>query len=502
MKRPASSQLDHSRSRQKFPEVNFERGEDPFDSFYRSEPRKSPKSFHSLAPYQEVALWDHSSLHQISFDKNLPKSQPTPLLHLLSNYLDTLILNSNPEITPIEEVYLHILNHVYKHKSRVKDNSSSISPIKDQAFTQGIILVLVPSQLHAKSFIEFLISTHCKGNWKKVGKFSRKKYTEIFEENENADTSDAVKLGISLGEKDVNLFTAFKKSDIILGTPLSLKQGISKDDEQFDTGILCSVQIVAVIDCQELLMQNWDHVEDIFKNMNLIPDRDSVANDINRIRDEYLDGTSKNFRQLVLHSQIVTPLVMSLFNRNPNCRGKAKTIEHYPGVVIPVMQKFRKFKANSIKEADDKRFEYFVEYWDRVKEELLPRSVIFVQNYFEFVRIKNYLDENDPGVTCLCEYTPKPDRQRAISLWSSGTCKALCITERLLHFRPLHLKQIGRLVFYSIPIFKDYYNDLVSHSQDCITLFSKYDGFSLQRIVGDAKAEKMTISNSEIFSIN
>ena len=502
MKRLSSGAIEKPQARRKFEEIEFEKGVDPFDIFYESDQRKKAKEVHSLIPYQEIALWDHSSLYQCILHRNLSKFHSTPMTNLLSNYLDVLLLNSNPEIDPIEDIYMHILNHIYKHKARVTDNSSANSPVKDQGFTQGIVLILVPSQLHAKKFIEFLVRVHCKENWKKVGKFSRKKYREIFEESENQDNNDAIKLGISLGEKDVNLFTAFKKSDIILGTPLSLKQGITKDEDQYDTGILCSVQIAAVIDCHCLLMQNWDHIEDIFRNMNLIPDRDSVTSDINRIRDEYLDGNSKNFRQLIIQTEIITPVIMSLFNRNSNFRGKAKNIEHYAATVIQVSQKFRKFQVSNIRESDEKRFEYFSQYLSKITEELLPKSIIFVQNYFEYVRLKAYLDENDPGVSCLCEYTPKPERQRAISLWSSTSCKALCITERLLYFRPLHLKGIGHVIFYSIPIFKDNYTELASNSQECVTIFSKYDGFSLQRILGDSKSDKMISSNSEIFSIS
>ena len=236
--------------------------------------------------------------------------------------------------------------------------------------------------------------------------------------------------------------------------------------------------------------------------MNLIPDRDSVTNDINRIRDEYLEGVSKNYRQLILHTEVIAPSIMSLFNRNPNCRGKAKTIEHYKSTIVSAAQKFRKFTVKEITDINDKRFEYFAEFWNKIKEDLPPKSLIFIQNYFEFVRLKNHLEENDPGVSCICEYTPKPERQRAVSLWNSNSCKALCITERLLYFRPLGLKNIGKLCFYSLPIFNQYYDDLVVNSQETISLFCKYDGFSLQRIVGDSKADKMISSNSEIFSIN
>lgn len=500
MKRPREKSVDALESHQKFQDLEFIKGPDRFESFFSPDLKKNKRKTHRIDPFPEVVLWDHPDLYEVNLHKKLSTSTPTPFLSLLSNYLDCLVLCSNPSDPSVSDTYLHIFNHIHKYKSLIKQNSASEAAIKDQGFTSSIALIIIPTQGHAKAFIESLVKIHCKGDWNKINKFSRNKYKEIFEDQ--ADTNDAIKLGIAIREKEVNLFSSFKKSDIILGTPLSLKQCLAKDEENNDTGIFCSIQLVAIIDAHLLLMQNWDHLEDIFKNMNLIPDRDSVTVDLNRIREEYIQGNSKIFRQLILHTQIVTPFIMSLFNRNPNIRGKSKTVEHYPSKTLPVVQKFRKFNANDIKTVNDKRFEYFSAFWLRTKEEILPKSVIFVQNYFEYVRIKSFLEENDPGIVCISEYTSKANRQRSISLWNSNASKAICITERLMYFRKLNLKQIGNLYFYSLPDFKEFYHQLVSCCQESLAIFSRYDGFALQRIIGDLKADKILTSNSEIFSIS
>lgn len=488
--------------RQKFQNLDFHTGIDRFNYFFTPatyDPKK--KLTFRLEPFLEASATGCDEFYSTTLHKRMAGIEETPILNVMSNYVDFLLLNSNKDFETKNFIYSHVMNHVYKYKTMVKDNTEANPTVKDQAFTSAIAVILVPTLGHAKHCIEFMVNQHCKGNWKKVSKFSMKKYKEIFEDEPELD-SDAVKLGITLGDKDMHLFSNFKKCDIILATPMSLKQGLEKSENQNDTGILCSIQISVVLDCHMLLMQNWDHIEDIFKNMNLIPDRDSMTTDLNRIRDEYLDGKSHNFRQLIVQTEFLSPIIMSLFNRNPNFRGKAKTIEHYTATTFPCLQKFRKFQASSTSEINEKRYEYFCQFWLRIKEEIPTKSIIFVQSYFEYVRLKSFLEENDPGISCLCEYTSKPERQRSIAQWSQNTSKALCITERLSYFRPLKLRQVSNIFFYSLPEFKANYESLVRASEESTSIFCKYDAFALQRIVGDVKAEKMISSNSEIFSIN
>jgi U3 small nucleolar RNA-associated protein 25 len=57
------------------------------------------------------------------------------------------------------------------------------------------------------------------------------------------------------------------------------------------------------------------------------------------------------------------------------------------------MQRFLKFPCNSIAELPDARFNFFTKkLWPRVKEELPPKTFIFVQNYYEYVKLKNYFE--------------------------------------------------------------------------------------------------------------
>lgn len=108
------------------------------------------------------------------------------------------------------------------------------------------------------------------------------------------------------------------------------------------------------------MMQNWEHLEDIVSSCNKLPLRDSITNDIHRVRECFLDETSAQFRQMIVTSQFITPIMLSLFNRNPNRMGKARTVDHYKSCMpTGVPQKFRKFQTPTIAEAVERRFEFF-----------------------------------------------------------------------------------------------------------------------------------------------
>ena len=154
--------IDSCSKRQKLQEIEFEVGPDTFNNFFGQPLKKTPKSLHSFDPYPEISIESHASLSKAIFHHKLSSIPPSGPLSILSNYLDFLILNSNPVINPLPEIYTHILNHVYKYKTLINNNNLAQSSQKDQAFTPAVVMIIVPSQLHARTFIEALVKLHCK----------------------------------------------------------------------------------------------------------------------------------------------------------------------------------------------------------------------------------------------------------------------------------------------------------------------------------------------------
>ena len=313
-------------------------------------------------------------------------------------------------------------------------------------------------------------------------------------------------MGLQLGDDSkLYLYSPFKIANIIIGSPLSIRTVIGGEEDPTRTfDFLSSIEVMALYKPEVFLMQNWEHLEDILKVTNKIPKRDSVTSDFNRILDIYLEEKAENYRQHILITEFNNPFIMSILTRSKNIHGNIRTVQNYPSILAQnKLQRFYRFGVVDLKELHDRRFEYFTQdYWSKVKEELPQNTFIFVASYYEYVRLKSYFDENDPGVLCASEYTKKPDRQRAVAHVSRGTNTALCVTERLLYFRNPKFKNIGRVVFYSLPEFASHYTVLVENAAEAVVIYSKFDGMALQRIVGDKSASRLLKNSNDLFTFH
>jgi len=81
-------------------------------------------------------------------------------------------------------------------------------------------------------------------------------------------------------------------------------------------------------------MQNWDHLQHIFKHLNLIP-KDPHGCDFGGVWKWYLDTNAKCFGWTLVLSGFMTPEIMKLFNQSMlNAAAKVKTQAEYTGSMI------------------------------------------------------------------------------------------------------------------------------------------------------------------------
>lgn len=173
------------------------------------------------------------------------------------------------------------------------------------------------------------------------------------------------------------------------------------------------------------------------------------------------------------------------------------------------------FECNSLTDEPEKRFHHFT-------TQLLPsilksavqstNTIIFISSSFDFIRIKNYLRKHGGvtftvlseyicplvplflSTTIFSRYSSNPDISRARLSFFESTASFLLVSERFHFFRRYKIRGCRNLIFYEPPDHAQYYTEFLSYpflddgveggDVTCQVLFSKYDRFKLERIVG------------------
>jgi len=172
--------------------------------------------------------------------------------------------------------------------------------------------------------------------------------------------------------------------------------------------VLFSIELV-VDQADALLMQNWDHLQHIFKHLNLIP-KDLHGGDFGCVRNWYLDTKAKYFRQTLVLGGFMAAEIMKLFNQSIlNAARKVKTQEEYAGPKIDLgvqvqqampppapnqtvphtnyhITDIRKNRSPNLSRSPRRRFDFFT----KAVLPSLPRNtstsiLIFIQSYFDFL---------------------------------------------------------------------------------------------------------------------
>ena len=95
-------------------------------------------------------------------------------------------------------------------------------------------------------------------------------------------------MGLAVKGNTFRLYTDFYNSDIIIASPLSLKQ--IEDKQGFD--YLSSVEVLVVYGGDMMCMQNYDHLRCVLENCNLTIKKDRNT-DISRLREYFMNDLQK-----------------------------------------------------------------------------------------------------------------------------------------------------------------------------------------------------------------
>lgn len=158
-------------------------------------------------------------------------------------------------------------------------------------------------------------------------------------------------------------------------------------------------------------MQNWDHLLHIFNHLHLQP-KDSHGTDVSRVRNWSLEGHSKYYRQTLILSSVVLPEINSIFNKKCfNYAGKVRVVNPVKDgtigqVFMQLPHVFCKVTCSNVENAIDARFDYFInKILPQHREPLMKQTLIYVPNYFDYVRLRNYFKREDISFVQVCEYS-------------------------------------------------------------------------------------------------
>ncbi|TPX42864.1 hypothetical protein SeMB42_g02740 [Synchytrium endobioticum] len=435
------------------------------------------------------------------------------LYRLFSQYSDLLFTDATYlNRAAYRNMYcLHALNHVCITRDRVLKNNArqaTHTDLRDQGFTRPKVLILAPFRNSAYMIIQNLIAlagASQKENMKRfVDEFGpgeeiperKSKKPDDFIATFEGNVDDCFRIGIKLNRKSVKLFSPLYAADIIVASPLGMRLPYG-DDQDDAVDFLSSIEIVIADEVDTFLMQNWDHVVNVFENLNKTPKKPHDC-DFSRIKLWYLDDKAKYLRQTLFFSSFVTPEINSLFNSGQNIAGKYRTKHVLNGVAgmveLEIPQVFLRIPLSSVSEADDARFNYFVtSILPSIHRNLQPQTLIMIPSYFDFVRIRNHLSSVSVAFAGLSEYTSKSKVSRERALFFQGHLKVLLYTERIHFFHRYNLKGVQHIVFYSLPDHVEFYHELLNMMEDkggtVSVLYSKYDVLKLERVVGTRVAQ-------------
>ncbi|CAK9002175.1 unnamed protein product [Durusdinium trenchii] len=86
------------------------------------------------------------------------------------------------------------------------------------------------------------------------------------------NSDDRFRIGVTLWKKGVRLYAPFDKADILICSPLGLRQITGAEGErrrEFD--FLSSIEVCIVDRADVLRMQNWEHVQEVMQVVNRKP---------------------------------------------------------------------------------------------------------------------------------------------------------------------------------------------------------------------------------------
>lgn len=445
----------------------------------------------------------------------------------------------------------HALNHIFKTRDRILKNNEKLHnyqaslkegkagiedepELRDQGFTRPKVLILLPTRNVCNDVVDLIIKLSGAEQQENKKKFQQQFYSpelppdskpldfkEIFKGNNN----DFFSIGLKFTRKSLKLYSSFYSSDIIIASPIGLSMILENPDkrkQQYD--FLSSIEVLIIDKANSIEMQNWDHINTVLKYVNKIP-KDFHDADFSRIRMWSINDQANLLRQNLIFSEYLTPNINNLISsKSSNLSGKSKfkpIINSQNCIMnsigLKIKQIFQRFDGGlTPSQNPELRFKFFI---NSVLPSLIKSNsyddglLIYIPSYYDYLRIKEYMRSSTKFTfDGIDEYSSQSKLSRTRSLFQQGKIKILLYTERLHHFRRFEINGVKNVLVYEVPTNPVFYKELVKFIGKSIfkseadldlsfikIIFSKWDGVSLERIIGNERAPVLCNSVNELY---
>lgn len=198
-----------------------------------------------------------------------------------------------------------------------------------------------------------------------------------------------------------------------------------------------------------------------------------------------------------------------LVQRCYNAFGRIKFELRYRGVldrVIPhVRQQFIRFALKRDAPLESVHELRLRMYQSKIlpifRESIGEKTIIFVSSYFDFLRLRSFYQKAlNTNIFFVSEYTKRGEENRIRKQFGDQTNEQvmyLVMTERHYFYQRIRYMGAHRVVFYSLPMHKEYYVEILNwldttRRHEVYALYCKrLDNLALQRIVGIMRMARM-----------
>jgi len=348
----------------------------------------------------------------------------------------------------------------------------------------------------------------------------RSKKPEDFKEIFGGNCDDDFIVPIKISPNKVKLYTSFYQADIIIASPLALRQKTGhKTEKHHDSDFLASLQTVVVDEADVINMQNWTNLLQIYKLFHLKVTKNHNT-DINRIHMWALAGHSKHYCQHVVMSAVCSRTFGCLLLKHCHNHKGLMLLkpDHRNGsisdVTRPILQHFYQFRCEPGASVIDARFDFFESnIFKDIKEKKLNRVLVYC-GALDYLRLRDFFNKKKKAAEGVDfeyfnEYSEEKHANKLIRNFVKGKTRVMLYSERYHFNKRPYLKGIEHVVFYDVPAYPRYYSELVNMvrrtdvCEDGVTypsvrlLYHAHQRMQLEAVLGRRKAADMAAEDKD-----